>query len=187
MPASGDRPRWTTNVYPLYYLARQELTGAGGEPSEKQTYEFVRDICSRHFPDGLTSLAAGEVLSHMTQVANSEIDLLIEDLDYFVFIEAKFPPPGARASFRRIDRIHQLVRQYVQGRILAKLTSKSFALATIGANGGTHTTIRPNSAESALLGLIGEPAKPLDFLDLTWPRTTSASLPPWPGYTSWPS
>ena len=57
-------------------------------------------------------------------VADAEVDLLIESANYFMFIEAKVrQKPGETVRFQRNKKeygaIHQLVRQFVQGRLLA--------------------------------------------------------------------
>ena len=76
------------------------------------------------------------LIPHIQRLADTEIDILIEDRDYFVFVEAKNVQEGRKAKFENIGGVHQLVRQYLQGKLLEKMISKMFALATIGVNGG---------------------------------------------------
>ena len=64
------------------------------------------------------------------------------------------------------------VSQYVQGRILGKLISKVFVLATIGANKGEILEVKLNPTERALLQLVGEDKDALSVVDLTWPSVT---------------
>ena len=70
---------------------------------------------------------------HISRLADTEIDILVEDTEYFVFIEAKEVRGQSKAKFEP-GEVHQLVRQYVQGKVLEKTVAKTFALATIGAN-----------------------------------------------------
>ena len=75
------------------------------------------------------------LIPHIQRIGDTEIDILIEDREYFVFVEAKNVPEGKKAKFEKTGGVHQLVRQYLQGKLLEKMISKTFALATIGVNG----------------------------------------------------
>jgi hypothetical protein len=99
---------------------------------------------------------------------NSEIDIMVEDIDYFLFIEAKTPKTGRKTKFQTIQGVHQMVRQYIQGRILEELIRKPFALATIGANNAEPIRIQLNTTEQALLRLVNEEKQLLEILDLPW-------------------
>jgi hypothetical protein len=67
------------------------------------------------------------------------------------------------------------VRQYVQGKILERLTAKTFALATIGANNGRVMHIHLNATELALLQLVNDERQSLEIIDLSWgPMTAGA-------------
>lgn len=105
---------------------------------------------------------------------DSEIDILIEDIDYFVFIEAKFPKQGHNVKFEP-GEVHQLVRQYVQGRILENIMNKSFAFATIGAKNGQAIDLTLGEPEKALLRLVNEDKESLRIVDLCWPRKFAAA------------
>ena len=80
----------------------------------------------RLFPEVVHPLSKDELYKHLPSVADAEIDLLIEDADYFMLIEAKNPPPGKKAKFEKGGGVHQLVRQCLQGKILERLINKVF-------------------------------------------------------------
>jgi hypothetical protein len=151
-------PRWETNVYPLYYWVRDKV-------GRKKVYEHV-----------FTSLPQPqeELRVHVRAIVNSEIDILVEDADYFLFVEAKIPIDGQTIKFQMIRGVHQLVRQYVQGRILEKCIRKPFALVTIGANSGETIRIDLNPTEQELLRLVGEEKESREIIDLPW----SLLMPP---------
>jgi hypothetical protein len=102
------------------------------------------------------------------RIADTEIDILVEDLEYFVFIEAKIPRENQQVKFEKTGGVHQLVRQYVQGKLLAKLIQKPFALATVGANNGQAIKILLNPTEQALLSLVSDQGPILEIPDLAW-------------------
>jgi len=85
-----------------------------------------------------------------------------------VFIEAKVPREDQKVKFEKTGGVHQLVRQYIQGRILESLVGKTFALATIGANNAQMIEIRLNDKEQALVRLVGEERQELKIPDLEW-------------------
>ena len=94
--------------------------------------------------------------------------MLIEDNNYFVFVEVKSPGAGRRPRFTR-DRekgIHQLVRQYVQGKFLERAVGKKFMIATIGACGLSPLGL--NQVERLLLEGIGEEREDLEIYDFPW-------------------
>lgn len=158
-------PRYETNVYPLYYYWRH-----GQQVSHREVYDHV-------FQSLLTerlSTPHDELRPHVGHTVDSEVDILVEDIDYFVFIEAKEVVTGRKVKFEKKRGVHQLVSQYVQGKILEKMISKSFVLATIGANKGEPLEIKLNSAERALLQLVGEHKDVLSVVDLRWPSLAAA-------------
>lgn len=163
-------PQWETNVYPLYYWAH----GKGGG---KKARDYVWDHLRTWFPTVSGAFPPEHMRVHVRAMVNSEIDILVEDADYFLFVEAKLP--SAPNKFPRTQGVHQLVRQYVQGRILVKLIkedktkSKTFVLATIGANGGETIRIDLNPTEQELLRLVGEERESLEVFDLPWSLLTT--------------
>lgn len=157
------QPRYETNVYPLYFYWRH-----GQNVSHRGVYDHVFQSLPT---DGL-SMPQDQLRSHVGHTVDSEVDILAEDIEYFVFIEAKEVAPSGKVKFEKKGGVHQLVSQYVQGRILAKLISKSFAIATIGVNNGETLEIKLNPTERALLQLVGEDKEYLSVVDLTWPSVT---------------
>jgi len=115
-----------------------------------------------------SSVPEEQLRIHIDRIANSEIDILVEDVEYFVFIEAKIVAAGQKVKFENSSGVHQLVRQYVQGWLLAPLIGKTFALATLGANNAQPITIRLNETEQALVRLVGEEKQELKVPDLEW-------------------
>ncbi len=156
-------PRYETNVYPLYYYWRH-----GQNVSHREVYDHV----VQSLPTDTLSIPQDQLRSHVGHTVDSEVDLLVEDIEYFVFIEAKEVAPGGKVKFEKKGGVHQLVSQYVQGKILANLVSKFFAIATIGANKGEILEMKLNPAERALLQLVGEDREFLSVMDLTWPSLT---------------
>jgi len=152
-------PRWEINVYPLYYYWAHYR-----KIIHKEVYECVFGS----LPMDTVSIPEKDLRTHVARVVNSEIDILVEDVEYFLFIEAKVAIVGRKVKFENTDGVHQLVRQYIQGRILVTLIGKQFALATIGANNAQPITIRLNETEQALLRLVGEERQLLEIPDLAW-------------------
>jgi len=154
-------PHWETNVYPLYYWAERAV-------GSKRAYDHVWEFLPNLFPACNASFPERELRLHLKRIMNSEIDILVEDFDYFFFIEVKTPKTGRKSTFQTIAGIHQLVRQYIQGRILEKLVHKPFSLATIGVSNAESTRILLNSIEQALLRLVNEERQSLEILNLPW-------------------
>jgi len=148
-------PRWETNVYPLYFYWAYH---------QKVVHKEVYERVFRSF----SSVPEEQLRIHIDRIANSEIDILVEDVEYFVFIEAKIVAAGQKVKFENSSGVHQLVRQYVQGWLLAPLIGKTFALATLGANNAQPITIRLNETEQALVRLVGEEKQELKVPDLEW-------------------
>jgi len=152
-------PRYETNVYPLYYYWAHHR-----QLSHREVYDRV----FRSLPVQKVSIPEEHLRRHVARVVDSEIDLLVEDVKYFVFIEAKEAIPRRKIKFEKQGGVHQLVRQYVQGRILETLVGKQFALATIGANNAQPIKIPLNETEQVLLSLVGEERQLLEIPDLAW-------------------
>lgn len=148
-------PRWETNVYPLYYYWAHHHN-----VTHKEVYERVLASLPRLIPSDLRM--------HVARAADTEIDILVEDGEYFVFIEAKIPADDRKVKFEKTRGVHQLVRQYIQGRILQTLIGKTFALATIGANHEQTIEIPLNATEKKLLHAVGEERQLLEIPDLPW-------------------
>ena len=157
-------PRWVTNVYPLYYWAYEKVKVGG-----RKVYTYVRHLLPELFATSTVSLSEDDLHLHLRRIMNSEIDILVEDLDYFLFIEAKTPPAGQKTRYQDKGGVRQLVRQYIQGRILEKLVGKSFVLGAIGANNGQPIRIKPKPTEQALLRLVNDEWELLIITDLVWP------------------
>lgn len=158
-------PVYETNVYPLYFYWRH-----GQRVSHRHVYHQVLQLpllATHRWP-----MPQDELLAHVRHTVDSEVDILVEDTDYFVFIEAKEVSVGHKIKFEQKRGVHQLVSQYVQGMILQSVISKVFVLATIGANNGETLEINLNSTERALLQLVGEDKDTLAVVDLTWPSVT---------------
>lgn len=154
-------PRWETNVYPLYYWAQHEV-------GSKRAYDHVFETLPNLFPASAVSVPREALRQHVKRMVNSEIDILVEDVDYFVFIEAKESTARQKVKFQDKGGVRQLVRQYVQGKCLERLTAKVFALATIGANNGRAINIQLNATELALLQLVNDERQSLEIIDLSW-------------------
>ena len=80
-----QKPRYETNVYPLYYY----WSHTKGLP-HKQVYSEVVESFQMY-----TETAPDKsLIPHIQRLADTEIDILIEDREYFVFVEAKNVPEG---------------------------------------------------------------------------------------------
>lgn len=154
-------PRWVTNVYPLYYWAQRAV-------GSKRAYDHVLEKLPNLFPASNVPLPEREIHLHLKRIINSEIDILVEDFDYFLFIEAKTPQTGRKTKFQTIAGVHQMVRQYIQGRILEKLFRKPFVPAAIGANNAESIRIPLKTTEQMLLRLVNEERQLLEIPDLPW-------------------
>lgn len=149
-------PRWETNVYPLYYYCV-----CRHKDNHKEVYKRVLNLAPGPIPSDLQK--------YVERAADTEIDLLVEDREYFVFIEVKIPADDRKVKFEKTGGVHQLIRQYVQGKILERVIgNKTFALATIGANHGQTIELRLNDTERALLRAVEEDKQLLAIPDLQW-------------------
>ena len=155
-----QKPRYETNVYPIYYY----WSHTKGLPHKQVYSRIVESFHTYPNPAPENSL-----ILQLQRIGDTEIDILIEDREYFVFVEAKNVPEGKKAKFEKTGGVHQLVRQYLQGKLLEKMISKMFALATIGVNGGRDVEIELNDREVQMLNLVGATGTTLRVADLLWP------------------
>jgi hypothetical protein len=119
-------PRWETNVYPLYYWASHRVRAR--EPYAWVYYQLtVSAVGGGRAIVGVDDapMPPEELRVHVRRMVDSEIDILIEDRDYFVFIEAKEPGVGRKAVFADKGGLRQLIRQYVQGVVSVKVWKSS--------------------------------------------------------------
>ena len=157
----SDPFRWETSVCPLFYFTKTR-----GIPSEA-VYERIFEWAG-HPSDHSENLSIEKMLG---PVADAEVDLLIESANYFMFIEAKVrQKPGEKARFHRNKKeygaIHQLVRQFVQGRLLASRINKTFMLATLGASDGDFVHVELHDGDRRLLKVVGQRGKDFPFPEM---------------------
>jgi hypothetical protein len=176
------KPCWWANAWPLLYWAKDQRAAGSTE-----VYGPILDFLLEGVPTSDLSLPRDLL---RPAVVDCEIDILVEDSDYFAFLEVKISTPDEQARFpfhrNRICvkgeyySVHQMVRQYVQGRMLQKkrlLPHKTFALATVGAHNEQPSEIELNGTERELLGLVGEGDKEsLVIIDLPLKTLTGAAL-----------
>ena len=146
-----DPFRWETSVFPLFYFTKTR-----NMPS-KAVYERIFEWAG-HPSDAIENPSIKTMLG---PVADAEVDLLIESANYFMFIEAK--KPGEKARFQRNKKeygaIHQLVRQFVQGRLLSSQIDKAFMLATLGASDGDFVQVKLREGDRRLLQAVEQSEK----------------------------
>ena len=153
-------PRWEHSVYPLYYLYRHDT---------RDTLATVRnrilDDYSSLFPEFKDKYPTDQLTRFVDDIAYTEVDLLIEDVNYFIFVEAKNPSNGKLPKFEMKHGVHQLVWIYAEGLFLARKIKKQFHLATLGTKMTFHNL---TPADQTLLDLLGDTSKQLKFCDLSW-------------------
>lgn len=153
-----DPFRWETSVFPLFYFTKTR------DMPSKTVYERISEWAG-HPSDHSENPSIKKMLG---PVADAEVDLLIESANYFMFIEVK--KPGETARFQRNKRkygaIHQLVRQFVQGRLLASQIDKAFMLATLGASDGDFVQVELREADRRLLKVVGQSEQDFPFPDM---------------------
>ncbi len=155
-------PKWESNVYPLYYYYYEDRA----KKKKESVFPRIFEEYQRLFSEVRSPLPSSELYTLITSVADAEIDLLIEDSDYFVLVEVKSPGAGQKPKFTKEKGIHQLVRQYVQGMFLERAVGKQFMIATIGAP--LSAPVRLNQVEKSLLEAIGEEREDLEIYDFPW-------------------
>ena len=159
-----DRFKWETSVCPLFYFIAEDR-----DMPIKAVYEQIFDWAGRP-SDEIKDPSLQKMLD---SVANTEVDLLIESANYFIFIEAKvLKKSGAKAKFQRSTEeygaTHQLVRQFVQGRLLARQIKKEFMLATLGASDEGSIQVELRECDKRLLNLkvVGQRGQDFPFPDV---------------------
>ena len=155
---SSDPFRWETSVFPLFYFTKTR------DILSKAVYERIFEWAGQP-SDAIENPSIKKMLG---PVADAEVDLLIESANYFMFIEAK--KPGETVRFQRNKKeygaIHQLVRQFVQGRLLASQINKTFMLATLGASDGDFVQVELRDGERRLLKVVGQRGEDFPFPDM---------------------
>ena len=150
-----DPFRWEASVHPLFYFAK----GRDNIP--------IKAVDERIFKwAGHPSDQKKPTIEKMLgPVANAEVDLLIESANYFMFIEAKKPGEKARFSPSKEEygKVHQLVRQFVEGRLLASQIDKTFMLATLGASDGNFVQVELSEGDRRLLQAVGQSSEDFPF------------------------
>ena len=157
-----DPFRWETSVFPLFYFTKTR------DMPSKAVYERIFEWAG-HPSDAIENPSIKTMLG---PVADAEVDLLIESANYFMFIEAK--KPGEKARFQRNKKeygaIHQLVRQFVQGRLLASRIDKAFMLATLGPSdegcGFIQVELRKGDMRLLELELVGPRGQDFPFPEM---------------------
>ena len=146
----GDPFRWETSVFPLFYFTKTH--NIPSKAVYERIFEWAGHPSDQKKPTIETMLGP---------VADAEVDLLIESANYFMFIEAK--KPGEKARFQpnkeEYGAIHQLVRQFVQGRLLASQIDKAFMLATLGASDGDFVQVELREGDGRLLQAVEQSEK----------------------------
>ena len=158
----SDWFKWNTSVFPLFYFAKDR------DMPIKAVYERIFDWAG-HPSD---EIAKPSLKTMLGPVANAEVDLLIESANYFIFIEAKKPDKKARFSRNKKEygATHQLVRQFVQGRILASRINKEFMLATLTRDEGS-IRVELSESDKRLLEVVEQSGQEfLDVLNFSWDR-----------------
>ena len=168
-----DPFRWETSVFPLFYFAKDR------DMSSKAVYERIFDWAG-HPSDEIANPSLKAMLG---PVADAEVDLLIESANYFIFIEAKVrKKKGAKPRFQRNKKkygaTHQLVRQFVQGRLLANRIDKTFMLATLGASEKDSMHVELREYDKRLLKVVGQRGQEFPFPDVPNFRWNLLSLFP---------
>jgi hypothetical protein len=158
-----QQPRWETGVYPLYYWYFSDP-----ERQQKQSpYKHILNKCEKCFSLSAFSPPLEDIYKRIGTIADAEIDLLVEDIEYFILIEAKKPLlPGQKPVFGQNYGLHQLVRQYLQGLFLAKVTKKNFLMATIGT--GLKKPYELTTLEQDYLKAFGKDIHNLTLPDFDW-------------------
>jgi hypothetical protein len=163
-----DDPRWETHVCPLYYYYSESSLGRTQPLYDRIFFEY-----GKHFSD-VPELSRLRFKEYVGTVATAEIDLLIEDTEYFIFVEVKDPRENENPRFSK-GPIHQLVRQYVQGNILAKLIEKRFMMATIKTGLSVLSDLK--EPERIALAAVGHLSEDLRICDFDWDVFNLPSTP----------
>lgn len=166
------KPRWETSVHPLYFWAYSETKC---EPGKSGNFRACFDHVVEKFP----KIHREELHEPFWYtVVDCEIDILVEDAEFFLFLEAKIPVRGTDIDWYKSKHgVHQLVHQYVQGSLLKKFVvpEKEFALATIGANNAEPQNIVLNETERKLMALVDYAGNSLSIPDFPLEVLTSSA------------
>ena len=149
----SDPFRWETSVFPLFYFTKTR------DIRSKAVYERIFEWAghpSDHSENPSIKNENPSIKEMLGPVADAEVDLLIESANYFMFIEAKKPDGPARfqRNKKEYGAIHQLVRQFVQGRLVASQIKKTFMLATLGASDGDFVQVELREGDRRLLQAV---------------------------------
>jgi hypothetical protein len=169
-------PHWETGTWPLSYYHKHYFPGTTERGANERVLEMLgadRSVLNNQL-----------VMKHVESLRSSQADILVSDDQgkWFFIIEVKvqgskgFEYKPSRKSLQKLGitsikehQAHQLVHLDVAGKLLARLTGKRFALASMGANRGSDNCVDLNHTERALYQLIGEGhAEKLRVVDLTW-------------------
>ena len=166
------KPRWETSVHPLYFWAYSETKC---EPGKGGNFR----ACFDHVVEKLPKIYCEELREPFWYtVVDCEIDILVEDAEFFLFLEAKIPVRGTDIDWYKSKQgVHQLVHQYVQGSLIKKFVvpEKEFALATIGANNAEPHNIQLNATERKLMALVDYNGDSLSIPDFSLEVLTSST------------
>jgi len=163
-----DDPRWETHVCPLYYYYSESSLGR-----TQPLYDRIFLEYGKHFSE-VPEVSRLSFKEYVGTVATAEIDLLIEDTEYFIFVEVKDPRENEKPRFSK-GPIHQLVRQYVQGKVLEKLIGKRFMMATIKT--GLSVLADLKEPDRISLAAVGHLSGDLQIRDFDWDVLNPPSAP----------
>lgn len=157
-----EAANWEIGVYPLFYY----LWTAENKPDK------IGTVFERGKAEARKRGLPPEFEKDFVTALNAEIDLLIEDVAYLIFVEAKIKP-----RFSTKNSIGQLARQLAQGHVLGDMIDKRFILATLGPQGGARPTglLALNSREQSFLQSLGVRETELKVPGLPWDTTSTSS------------
>src|SRR3990172_8934716 len=153
-----EAAKWEIGVSPLfYYLWTEE-----NEP------EKIGVVFDRGKDEARKLGLPPEFEEDFVSAMNGEVDLLIEDVAYLIFVEAKI-----KGRFPSKNGLGQLARQLAQGHVLGRLIGKRFILATLGPRSGARPTglLALNSREESFLQSLGVRETELKVPGLPWDTT----------------
>ncbi|HZD41954.1 MAG TPA: PD-(D/E)XK nuclease family protein [Terriglobales bacterium] len=104
--------RYNLKGYPLYYLY------AGNSPGRTTVvYGKIRQDYEVMFPKINHACSPDQLTSFMADIANTEIDLLLEDANYFIFVEAKESRWLARSSVTDLQIEYPVAGSWMDGQL----------------------------------------------------------------------
>src|SRR5207249_2955117 len=144
-------PRSETGVWPFFYRFLPP-----GTKRHAVVHASIRKVIEQH-------CTGEDILKYAEYIGNAEIDLLIEDNEWFMFLEAKLKPSFTQSTPLNI---HQLVRQHVQGKLLEKIERKHFIHGTVGVG---KFQFEPNEHDKVMLNMVGSsPGDIQEIMDCPW-------------------